>query len=295
MESQKYAALLKPLKFTRDGANGFEQEVTMGKADHGLNVHVRYGTFAGPGPISTEGMHTHDFDQLILWLGSDPRDLLELGADIEVRLGIEREIQLFNVPAALAVPKGLPHFPATIRKMNKKFQYMEISLAPEYSSTALAIDPSIPEAQVVSGFRAKYAKYLKRLQFVKKGPYFYGANNPENSGGTFTSITGDQSGLPLHISYESIEKAPYTFGPVPHTPHVHKFEEILLFMGADCDHLNYLGGMAECSMGRENEILKLNGPAAIICPEMLPHAPLTVTSVEKPFMFMVISCAAHHH
>jgi hypothetical protein len=73
------------------------------------------------------------------------------------------------------------------------------------------------------------------------------------------------------------------------------FEEILLFMGADPTNLNYLGGEAECAMGKEQEKHRFDMPMAVICPDQFPHCPLTVTRVDKPFLFMVVSCAAAHH
>jgi hypothetical protein len=297
MTEKKYPGLFKTLTFKGDGPGSFQQGIKMGKSYHGLNVHIQYGTYGMPGPMGGEatGLHTHDFDQLLIWMGSDMNNLLELGAEIEVYLGQEMERYMITTPTAIVAPRGFPHFPATINRMDKRFQYMEISLAPEWKATPFATDKKPSDSPALSGFRAKYFTHVKRLLFMRKGPYFYGANNPEDSGGDFTSITGEASGLDLHISLESMKKAPYTFGPAPHTPHTHKFEEILLFMGADCNNLNFLGAEGECAMGKEKEIHTFNKPTAIICPEMLPHCPLTVTKVDKPFLFMVVSCAAEHH
>jgi len=294
---KKYSELMKQLTFENDGSRYYRQSVKIGKAFHGLNVHIQYGSCGETGAMGGEfsGMHIHKFDQLLLWIGSDVDNLTELGAEIELCLGEEREKHLFTVPTAVAVPKGLPHFPATIRNVDRPFQYMEISLAPEFQAISVPSDDSVPEAPLVSGFQAKYRKHIFNLPFRRKGPYFYGANNPEDSGGVISFITGKESGLDLHISYESIKNAPYTFGPAPHRPHAHKFEEILLFMGADCNNLNEVGVEGVMEMGKERVKHAFAGPTAIVCPYQLPHCPLTVTKVDKPFLFMVVSCAAEHH
>ena len=293
----KYSELIKKLAFKNDDSGSFEKCVKIGKSIHGLNVHIQYGTFKNPGPLNTgeNGMHVHDFDQLMLCIGSDPNNLMELGAEVEVCLGKEKERHLFAAPMAIAIPKGVPHFPATIKKMDKKFQYMEISLAPEFQAAAVPSEPELPQPPLASNFQARYRAYVKPLQFMRKAPYFYGSNNPEDSGGVITTLSGHDSGLSLHVSYESIMNTPYTFGPAPHRPHVHKFEEILLFMSPDCNNLNELPVEAECSLGKEREINKISGYYCGCLPEMLPHCPLTITRVDKPFIFMVVSCAAEHH
>jgi hypothetical protein len=295
MGESKYTHLFKQFEFKNYGPGDFSQGVKMGKSVHGLNVYFEYGTFDKTGSLTNEGLHVHDFDQIIFWLGSDINNMLKLGAETEIYLGKEKEKHFITVPTALAIPKGVPHFPGNILKMDKKFQYMEISLAPEYSSTPVEPDANADKTPLVSVFQSKYRQYIKRLLFMEKGPYFYGSNNREDSGGVFTSLTGEQSGLPVHISFESIGAAPYTFGPAPHRPHVHKFEEILLFMGPNADDLSYLGGEFECSMGKEKEIIKFNTTGGVVCPYMFPHCPLTVTKIKNPFFFMVLSLAAQHH
>jgi hypothetical protein len=297
MPENKYQNLFKTLTFKDEGPGSFSQGVEMGKSNHGLNVHIHYGTYGRTGPMGGKfgGLHTHDFDQLCLWVGSDMNNLLELGAEIEVYLGEEFERYMITTPTALVIPKGVPHFPATIKSMDKKFQYMEISLAPDFSANLIPTKINPADVPSVSGFKSKYFYHVRRLLFMHKGPFFYGANNREDSGGDFTSIIAGEEDFPLHLTLESMKAFPYTFGPAPHAPHVHKFEEILLLMGADCDNLAYLGADCQCSMGKEKEVTKFNKPTAIICPEMFPHCPMSVTKIDKPFYFMVVSCAAEHH
>ncbi len=294
MAESKYIGLIKKMSF-KDNLGSFQQGIEMGKSFHGLNVHIQYGTCSRPGAIGggTGETHTHDFDQLLLWLGPDPDNLLELGAEIELCLGKDGERHLFTIPTAVAIPRGVPHFPATIKNLKNPFQYMEISLASEYSASPVTAKGNAETP--LAGFMSPNRTYIHALNFLRKGPYFYGSNNAEDSGGVFMNLTGHQTGIELHVSFESIKNAPYTFGPAPHRPHVHKFEEILLFMSPNCRDLNDLDAESEIDMGKEREKHHFAGPAAVVCPEMLPHCPLTVTRVGKPFLFLVVSCAAEHH
>jgi hypothetical protein len=297
MPENKYQDLFKIMTFKDEGPGSFSQGMEMGKSFHGMNVHIHYGVYGRTGPMGGKygGLHTHDFDQICIWYGSNIENMLELGAEIEVYMGQEFERYMITTPTAIVVPKGVPHFPANIKSLNKKFQYMEISLAPEFSATLLKTDKNAADSPNISGFKAKYFSHVRRLLFMQKGPFFYGSNNREDSGGDFTSIIGNDPNFALHLTLESMRAFPYTFGPAPHAPHVHKFEEILLFIGADANNPGYLGAEGHCSMGKEKEVTSFNKPVAIICPEMFPHCPLTVTKVDKPFYFMVISCAAEHH
>jgi hypothetical protein len=293
----KYPELFKPMVFKDCGPGSFQAGMEMGKSVHGLNVHIRYGSYSKTGPMAAEsgGLHKHDFDQLCLWMGADMNNLLDLGAEIEVYLGEEMERYMVTTPTAIVVPNGMPHFPAIIKSLDRKFQYMEISLAPEFKAIPVPASKNPTDSPNLSGFKLSYFYNVRRLLFMHKGPFFYGPNNREDSGGDFTSIIGGEEDFQLHLTLESIKAYPYTFGPAPHAPHVHKFEEILLFMGADCDNMNYLGAEGFCAMGKEKSMHRFNTPMAIVCPDKFPHCPCGVEKVDKPFYFMVVSCAAEHH
>lgn len=76
--------------------------------------------------------HSHDFDQFLCFLGSDPVNPQDFGADIELSLGQEGEKHVISVASVTCVPKGLIHCPLTIKKIDKPVLFCNIYLAPEY-------------------------------------------------------------------------------------------------------------------------------------------------------------------
>jgi hypothetical protein len=69
--------------------------------------------------------------------------------------------------------------------------------------------------------------------------------------------------------------------------HVHDFDEILGFIGADPENPHEL--YAEVEFWLEDEKYMLTKSCLIYCPKGLRHCPLRVTRVDKPFLFLAFS------
>lgn len=60
--------------------------------------------------------HTHDFDEVIGFFGTDPKAPYELNGEIELWLGDEK--YLLTKSCLVFVPKGLKHCPLLIRRVD---------------------------------------------------------------------------------------------------------------------------------------------------------------------------------
>lgn len=281
MAETKYGQYVKSLTFTDDGPGLYRQGTTMTGEFLGLDVHIQYGTYWSAGKMGKEPYvpEVHDFDQVMLWLGADTNDLGELGAEVELCLGEEMQKHMITTSTAVFVPKGLPHLPATINRMDKRFIFVVVSMAPEVKTTLVPSD-KVPSEPV--GWQSKYRDRIVQVPFVRKGAWSYGPNNRDDSGGALAFIRGRDTDFLMMC--ESLKKAPYRFGPEPDKPHTHPNLEILIFMGADCNDLSELGGEFEISLGEEMERYLISKPTVVVCPGGLPHCPLTITKVNKPFI-----------
>lgn len=67
-------------------------------------------------------------------------------------------------------------------------------------------------------------------------------------------------------------------------PHTHSFDEYLLFLGTNPDDQFDLGGEVELWLGDEKYMLTKT--CAVLAPAGLPHCPLIIHKVERPFMFI---------
>ena len=279
----KFAKYVKPINFRDPGSGSIRPSARMdGAFLEGENITIDMGTVVYAGKIGKEpyGAHVHDFDQVIYLLGGDCYNMGELNAEIELCLGPEKEIQHINSTTALYIPRGLPHFPLTVRNMNKRFYYMEISLAREYKETPV---PGGSAPTEVKGMASKYRSNITRPAFMRKMPGSMNPDSKDDSGGALAGINNKL--FPTLIMCESLNKAPYRFPNADY--HTHTEPEFIIFMGSDPNDPTKLGGEVELYLGAKGEAERfiVNVPIVWIVPADLPHCPLIVTKIDRPFIF----------
>jgi hypothetical protein len=291
MAATKYGHLIKNFSFKDYGPGLCRQGTELNGKALGYDLDIQYGAYWAAGKMGKEphGAEVHDFDQVMIWMGTDTYDMGYLGAEVELSMGEEKEIHMVTTATAVAVPKGTPHMPATIGRMDDRFIYMTISLAPRLTSKPFALDDR--PAKQAAFMRSKYSENVQHLAFIRNGPWHYGPLNQDTHDGAITDIHGKD--FDFHMSYESMNRAPYRFGPVPDKPHVHPYTEFLVFMGADCNDLGELGAEAELYMGKEMEKHVITKPCVAIQPKGHAHCPLIVNKQDKPWIFAVIRPWGH--
>jgi len=82
--------------------------------------------------VMVDNTHSHDFNQVICFLGGDVNDVSKFDAEIEMHFGIEKEKRLITSPSFIYIPAGLAHGPLIIKTVNKPIMYMDFPLAPKY-------------------------------------------------------------------------------------------------------------------------------------------------------------------
>ena len=285
MAAKKYGKYVVELEF-KDGPGFYRQVANVNGREYGIEFNVEYGAYRAPGYMgeSPAVPHVHDYDQVLFWLGGDGNDMGELGAQIELSLGEEGEKHMITSSTAVAVPKGMPHFPANILSMERRFMYLEMSCSAECRMKKLPANRKARQAEPAMSFFAKYRDNVINLAFTRKGPWSYGPRNRDDSGGYLSFIHGKDPNFDFLIMCESLKKAPYRFGPIPDKPHVHPKPEILFFLGTDVNDLSKLGGEAEIALGKELETHVISRPTAVVIPGGFPHCPLTITRVDRPMI-----------
>ncbi|MDD5702146.1 MAG: hypothetical protein PHU23_08875 [Dehalococcoidales bacterium] len=74
--------------------------------------------------------HCHDFDEILVQFGTDPKNPHDLGAEIEIWLGGEKHI--ITKSCIIFIPKGLEHGPARYNRMDKPVIHFAVGLGREY-------------------------------------------------------------------------------------------------------------------------------------------------------------------
>jgi len=97
---------------------------------------VEYGFIMGDTEIGTGrgfGAHKHNYGEIFFFLGTNPKDTHDLGAEAEFWLGEEEELEKvkFNTSSSVYVPPGVAHFPLIWK--NVKRPVMMVVIVPTIS------------------------------------------------------------------------------------------------------------------------------------------------------------------
>jgi hypothetical protein len=77
--------------------------------------------------MSFDEPHSHEFPEMLCFIGSESRDITDLGAEIEVTLGGEKH--LINTAAVVSIPPNVEHCPIIFKRVDKPLVFLEISLS----------------------------------------------------------------------------------------------------------------------------------------------------------------------
>jgi hypothetical protein len=112
----------------------FPDEIYLdGEIIEGSPVVVDIGwRFQIPEPDPVEWTHTHDFDEVLCFIGTDPEHPHDLGGEIEFHIGDEKHT--FDKTTTIFVPKGMPHCPFMHKRVDRPFLLVAFSLNKRYPS-----------------------------------------------------------------------------------------------------------------------------------------------------------------
>ncbi len=77
-------------------------------------------------PMSFDIPHAHKFPEMLCFIGGNPLDVTDLGAEIEFTLGGEK--YTITGPAVVSIPPRVKHCPIVFTKVTKPLVFLEISL-----------------------------------------------------------------------------------------------------------------------------------------------------------------------
>ena len=84
----------------------------------------------GGKPVDIEIPHTHDFDEVIGFVGTNRNYPRELGGEIEFLIGGERHT--ITKTCLIHVPKGVEHCPVTFKRIDTPIVMFEAAADPNY-------------------------------------------------------------------------------------------------------------------------------------------------------------------
>jgi hypothetical protein len=92
------------------------------------------GMFCVPKPmVMVPEAHAHDFDQIVCFIGGNPENMKEFGAEVEFSFGEEGEKHIINTTTVVYMPKGLIHGPLIFTKVEKPILFIDMFFADSYA------------------------------------------------------------------------------------------------------------------------------------------------------------------
>ena len=90
------------------------------------NTIVEYGIITGDTTIgdinkNVTEPHKHDYEEIFLFLETDPKDTTDLGAEVEFWIGEgeNSEKVVFNTSSSIYIPPGVAHFPQVWKNVKR--------------------------------------------------------------------------------------------------------------------------------------------------------------------------------
>jgi hypothetical protein len=111
-----------------------------GKNTPGFNLNFTWAFHNGTGAWHEHDPHVHPHDEALVFVGMDPEKPDYLGAEVEIAMGEEQEIHVFDTPTVVVAPKGLVHCPIITRRVDKPYAFTAICLNNEHETTWLGGD-----------------------------------------------------------------------------------------------------------------------------------------------------------
>ena len=244
----------------------------------GCNKHIELRWISAmpePGPSLEQA---HDFDEIMLYIGNDFENPLDLGAEIE--FGIDDQSASFDTTVSIYIPKGVKHGPTSWKKYSRPHLELSIMLGPASPRKT----PSGTPANNLKG-NINPEKYI-----VRKPAYL--KNTKVTSAFKHAAMTYMNNDLVPNSNVYLDFGWVYTM-PEPNPPikeHIHDYEEMVLFIGRDHLHPEDLGSGVEFCVG--GQPLSFNTTSALYLPKNLKHGPITWNNVDKPHILMPIIIGA---
>jgi hypothetical protein len=134
----KHGKYIQELKTRMSKYQQIEYPLFIVKGDPDLNgTHFSMGRAYVTKPLIMGGdAHSHDFDQILFFLGSDPRNTTDFDAEIEIFL--EDKYEEIDCACFVHVPAGIMHCPLIVKKVNKPFVFIDVTLDPSESDRPLS-------------------------------------------------------------------------------------------------------------------------------------------------------------
>jgi hypothetical protein len=101
------------------------------KEFNGAPFSINFDYITEPFTMITKA-HAHDYDQFLFFLGGNPANMADFGAEVDLWLGEEQELHTITTTSVVHIPKGLIHGPLIYRKVDRPIIFVDAFLSASY-------------------------------------------------------------------------------------------------------------------------------------------------------------------
>ena len=132
MAETKYGKDVVPAPISVHTEHGpLEPNLGFDAVPHGINSGFAMVPIVRP-IVLEDKPHKRDFPQFLFFIGSDPNNIGDLGAEIEMYLGEEGEKHVITTPTMLIITPGLVHCPLNYKRVDRPVYHLDIYFAEKY-------------------------------------------------------------------------------------------------------------------------------------------------------------------
>jgi mannose-6-phosphate isomerase-like protein (cupin superfamily) len=224
--------------------------------------------------------HTHDFDEVLCFVGSRREDPWDLGGEISIRL--DDEPHVLKRSCLIYIPAGTRHCPIQFTRVDTPILFASIAPTRHYSRSAVGDKAVSTSTKDGDKPRCTIIDHTKEKFTV--------AGDPGKAEGPNT-IPRDpslRSTRLLHLEDDMARGAFYVDfvwlwegnGGAPAPPHDHSWPEMIAFAGVDPEHPHDLGCTMTIVMDGDTYEMK---QSSIVCiPAHVNHCPWKFHNIVKP-------------
>jgi hypothetical protein len=273
-------------------------------------------------PLPAHGPHTHNDDEMLVMLGSDPNNIKDLGCEVELCMGPEMEKHIIKESTLVYVPANLVHCPIKFRNLKRPFIFIQAQRAPKLTEKPRRelVPPQERNKMVFFDFDGTQTDEDVQKEYRKIQET---TNRLKESQGDTASVPGaepvkagaDTKYGKYFLHYCSPEKRQHKFGRLPqtviftdddvikgshqfwvlwitslpwpeHGPHSHTDSESMVTMGTDPNDPQDAGLETEDYMGLEMEKYVTTRSSLIFMPAGFVHGPIRYRKFRRPFIMV---------
>jgi hypothetical protein len=225
----------------------------------------------------------NDTWELLCFIGGNPKNINDLGAEVSVTLGDLNEEHIINSATVVSIPPGMKYGPITMKKYTKPFVLLRICTSKEYEAKmALKGEEYTNRLKAMKEGRPSAPEGNRYWMNIGRGPFYIAAEPGWEGTSIWAHHNEYRNGTTL--GYHCITSRYYV-----DKNHGHDFHELLCFLGGDPQNINDLGAEVSIKLGDELEEHVFNTAGIISMPPGLKHCPLEVRNVKKPVVFLEVS------